>query len=180
MGTWTCNGTGAEQWTRGTDGTVRALGKCLDVHNGGTKNGTPVDLFTCNGSRAQQWATRSGTLYNAQANKCLTIPGASTKPGTALSLLTCGTQKAEQWALPVSANPRAGALVSAETAALCLVDTGGQTKNGTPVEASTCTSSSTQHWTVAPDGTLRVNGRCMDVHNSGTKSGSAVDLYTCN
>ena len=42
VGTWTCNGTGAEQWTRGTDGTVRALGKCLDVHNGGTKNGTPV------------------------------------------------------------------------------------------------------------------------------------------
>ena len=180
VGTWTCNGTGAEQWTRGTDGTVRALGKCLDVHNGGTRNGTPADLFTCNGSRAQQWTVRSGTLYNPQANKCLDIPGASTKPGTALSLLSCGTQKAEQWALPVSANPRAGALVSAETAALCVDDTGGRTKNGTPVQVYTCNGGSAQRWTVAPDGTLRVNGRCMDVRNSGTKSGTAVDLYTCN
>ncbi|MFD8071001.1 PA14 domain-containing protein, partial [Streptomyces parvulus] len=33
---WTCNGTGAQQWTRADDGTLRALGKCLDVSNGGT------------------------------------------------------------------------------------------------------------------------------------------------
>ena len=28
---YTCNGTGAQQWTIGDDGTIRALGKCLDV-----------------------------------------------------------------------------------------------------------------------------------------------------
>ena len=180
VGTWTCNNSGAQQWTRGTDGTVRALGKCLDVRSSGTKNGTPIDLYTCNGSRAQLWAARNGTLYNAAANKCLNIPGGSAKPGTQLALLTCGTQKGQQWALPVSANPKVGALVNAETAKLCADDTGGRTKNGTPVQVYTCNGGSSQHWTVEPDGTLRVNGRCMDVHASSTKSGTAVDLYTCN
>jgi hypothetical protein len=180
VGTWTCNNSGAQQWTRGTDGTVRALGKCLDVQGSGTKNGTPIDLFTCNGSKAQLWAVHNGTLYNAQANKCLNIPGGSTKPGTQLALLTCGTQKGQQWALPVSANPEAGALVNAETAKLCVDDTGGRTTNGTPVQVYTCNGGSSQRWTVEPDGTLRVNGRCMDVHGSSTRSGTPVDLYTCN
>ena len=180
VGTWTCNGTAAQQWTRAPDGTVRALGKCLDVHDSGTRDGTPVDLFTCNGSAAQLWTARNGTLYNAHANKCLNIPGQSTKPGTALALLSCGRQRAQLWTLPVSANPRAGALVSQEGARLCVNDTGNRTKNGTPVEVSTCNNGPSQHWTVEPDGTLRVNGRCLDVHDSGTRSGTAVDIFTCN
>ncbi|MFD6365298.1 ThuA domain-containing protein, partial [Streptomyces roseolus] len=32
---WTCNGTGAQTWTIAGDGTVKALGKCLDVSGGG-------------------------------------------------------------------------------------------------------------------------------------------------
>lgn len=35
-----CNGTAAQQWTVGSDGTIRALGKCLDVTGGGTADGT--------------------------------------------------------------------------------------------------------------------------------------------
>ncbi|NUK13674.1 ricin-type beta-trefoil lectin domain protein, partial [Streptomyces lunaelactis] len=31
-----CNSTAAQQWSVGTDGTIRALGKCLDVTSGGT------------------------------------------------------------------------------------------------------------------------------------------------
>ena len=44
---YTCNGTGAQQWTRGTDGTLRALGKCLDIAGPSTADGTrdpPVGL----------------------------------------------------------------------------------------------------------------------------------------
>ena len=29
-----CNGTAAQQWTMAADGTIRALGKCLDVSGG--------------------------------------------------------------------------------------------------------------------------------------------------
>ncbi|GAB3954554.1 hypothetical protein GCM10027614_61840 [Micromonospora vulcania] len=34
-----CNGTAAQQWTIGSDGTVRALGKCLDVRDNATTDG---------------------------------------------------------------------------------------------------------------------------------------------
>ncbi|MEV4490168.1 ricin-type beta-trefoil lectin domain protein [Micromonospora coxensis] len=47
------------------DGTVRSLGKCLDVKSSGTTNGTPVQLWTCNGTGAQQWAPQAdGSLKN--------------------------------------------------------------------------------------------------------------------
>ncbi|WP_392892427.1 RICIN domain-containing protein [Streptomyces sp. LN699] len=32
-----------------------ANGKCLDIENGGTGNGAPVQIHTCNGIVAQQW-----------------------------------------------------------------------------------------------------------------------------
>jgi Ricin-type beta-trefoil lectin domain-like len=35
------------------DGTIRALGKCLDAARGGTSNGTVIDLYDCNGTAAQ-------------------------------------------------------------------------------------------------------------------------------
>ncbi len=70
-----CNGTGAQQWTLGTDNTIRALGKCLDVQYGGTSDGTPVELYDCNGTGAQQWIPQSdGSFYNPQSNKCLDNP----------------------------------------------------------------------------------------------------------
>ena len=36
---YTCNGTAAQQWVVGADGTIRGLGKCLDVAAAGTANG---------------------------------------------------------------------------------------------------------------------------------------------
>ncbi|HXA57991.1 MAG TPA: glycoside hydrolase family 3 C-terminal domain-containing protein, partial [Streptosporangiaceae bacterium] len=52
---YTCNGTGAQQWTVESNGTLEVLGMCLDVNGAGTANGTLVDLYTCNGTGAQQW-----------------------------------------------------------------------------------------------------------------------------
>ncbi len=41
---WTCNGTNAQQWTVGTDGTLRALGKCMDC---GTASAVPTSSGGC-------------------------------------------------------------------------------------------------------------------------------------
>ncbi|RDD86848.1 ThuA domain-containing protein [Streptomyces parvulus] len=73
---WTCNGTGAQRWTRADDGTVTALGKCLDVSGGGSADGTKIQLWTCNGSGAQKWAPQAdGTVRNPQSGKCLDASG---------------------------------------------------------------------------------------------------------
>lgn len=57
---WTCNGTGAQRFTFGTDGSlvVPASGKCVEAAGGGTANGTLAQLYTCNGSAAQRWSVR--------------------------------------------------------------------------------------------------------------------------
>ncbi len=68
---WGCDNTAAQEWTIGSDGTIRAFGKCLDVAFGGTANGTKVQLWGCDNTGSQQWVYRPYELVNPQSNKCL-------------------------------------------------------------------------------------------------------------
>jgi glucosylceramidase len=52
---YVCNGSGAQQWTRGADATLRALGKCLDVTGNNPADGTPLQIWTCTGAANQKW-----------------------------------------------------------------------------------------------------------------------------
>jgi glucosylceramidase len=98
---YSCNGTGAQQWTRGTDGTLRALGKCLDVSGGSTSDGSRVQLWTCNGSGAQQWTWTAGRdLVNPQANKCLDVTGNNSADGTPLQIWSCTGAANQKWNVP--------------------------------------------------------------------------------
>ncbi|WP_220183014.1 ThuA domain-containing protein [Sphaerisporangium album] len=99
---YTCNGTGAQQWTTGNGQTIRALGKCLDVSASGTANGTKVQLYTCNGTGAQNWAPQSdGTVRNPQSAKCLEIAGNNSADGTQAQIWDCVAGAANQkWVLP--------------------------------------------------------------------------------
>ncbi|MEU4143762.1 ThuA domain-containing protein [Streptomyces parvulus] len=98
---WTCNGTGAQRWTRADDGTVTALGKCLDVSGGGSADGTKIQLWTCNGSGAQKWAPQSdATVRNPQSGKCLDASGGTWNDGTPVHLWTCHTGTNQKWVLP--------------------------------------------------------------------------------
>jgi glucose/arabinose dehydrogenase/PKD repeat protein len=97
---WTCNGTGAQTWSR--DGaTLRALGKCMDVAGGATADNTRVQLWTCNGTGAQSWTPQAnGTLLNPQSAKCLAPQPGGTADGTQLVILTCSTAANQRWTLP--------------------------------------------------------------------------------
>ena len=99
---YTCNGTGAQQWTWNTgDGTIRALGKCMDVSGGGTANGTKVQLWTCNGTGAQAWQVRSdGSVFNPQSGRCLDDPAQNTANGTQLQIYDCNGTVAQVWHMP--------------------------------------------------------------------------------
>ncbi len=101
MQIYTCNQTGAQNWTVQPDGTIRLLGSCLDATGGGTSNGTLVELYSCNGTGAQQWhATTSGQLINTHSGLCLDDPNSSTTPGTQLQLYGCDNTAAQKWTLP--------------------------------------------------------------------------------
>jgi hypothetical protein len=98
---WGCNGTGAQQWTIGTDGTIQALGRCLDVAGGATAAGTPVQLWDCNGTGAQQWLkTSANQLVNPQSGACLDVTWANPAAGTPLQIWPCNGTVAQYWALP--------------------------------------------------------------------------------
>jgi hypothetical protein len=96
---YTCNGTGAQQWTY-TNNTLQVLGNCLDVNGGGTANGTTVDLYPCNGTGAQVWQHQSnGEYLNPQSGKCLDDSGFGGS-GTQAQIWACGDGSNQQWSLP--------------------------------------------------------------------------------
>jgi chitinase len=100
---YTCNGSSAQQWTVGTDGTVQALGKCMDVTGAGTADGTKVQLYDCNGTTAQQWQHQSnGELVNTNSGKCLDATNNSSADGTRLQIWTCSSAATanQQWTIP--------------------------------------------------------------------------------
>ncbi|WP_431973956.1 carbohydrate-binding protein [Micromonospora haikouensis] len=98
---FTCNGAAGQQWTVGSDATIRSLGKCLDVNGGASADGTKVQLWSCNGGNAQRWAAQSdGSLRNTPTGKCLDVSGNSSADGTVVHLWTCNGGANQKWTLP--------------------------------------------------------------------------------
>ncbi|MFC8453137.1 ricin-type beta-trefoil lectin domain protein [Kitasatospora sp. NPDC057223] len=96
-----CNGTAAQRWTVGSDGSVQSLGKCLDAASGGTADGTKVQLWDCNGTAAQKWSYNATThdLVNITANKCLDVAGNNPADATPVQLWTCTGGGNQKWTL---------------------------------------------------------------------------------
>ncbi|WP_425276269.1 RICIN domain-containing protein [Streptomyces carpinensis] len=43
-----------------------------------------------------------------------------------------------------------------------------------------CNTATGQRWSIAPDGTLRAFGRCLDIDGNGTADFTKVQLWDCN
>ncbi|MFJ4675783.1 ricin-type beta-trefoil lectin domain protein [Kitasatospora sp. NPDC088783] len=102
---WTCNNSAAQQVTVASDGTLRVLGKCVEVTgNGGTANGTLVEIWDCNGGNNQKWSynASTGALVNPQSGRCLDVPGFSTTDGTQLEIWDCNTGTNQRWTVPTT------------------------------------------------------------------------------
>lgn len=96
-----CDNSAAQTWTLASDGSVRALGKCLDVTRSGRADNTKVQLYDCNGTGAQQWWPKAGgALVNPPSGKCLDVPNSNTTNGVQLQIYTCNTTGAQTWRLP--------------------------------------------------------------------------------
>jgi hypothetical protein len=63
---------------------------------------------------------------------------------------------------------------------LCLANQNSLNAAANPIGIGACASSAGQQWSPYTDGTLRVQGGCLDVVAAGTTSGTAVDWYPCN
>ncbi|MFG2081754.1 RICIN domain-containing protein [Micromonospora tulbaghiae] len=123
-------------------GPVKGLaGKCLDVRNAATADGTQIQLYTCNGTTAQSWTvTPNGTVK--ALGKCLDVSGGAGADGTKIQLYTCNGTGAQNWSAQADGtlrNPSSGK---------CLDVSGNNSADGTAVHLWTCTGAANQRWTL--------------------------------
>ena len=135
--------------TRGTGGggagAVTGIGgKCLDVDNAGTADGTRIQLWTCNSSAAQQWS-RVGTTFRA-LGKCLDVSGGGTANGTKVQLWTCNGGPAQVW------QPRADGSVLNPQSGKVLDAAAASSADGTQIHIWEYVGGANQHWTVPAAG----------------------------
>ncbi|MEW2521045.1 ricin-type beta-trefoil lectin domain protein [Actinacidiphila alni] len=117
-------------------------GKCVDINNSGTADGTAVQLYGCNGTAAQKWTytpTAGGALR--ALGKCLDVGGSGTADYTKVQLWSCNGSGAQRWvAGPNSSlvNPQSGR---------CLDDPNSSTADWTQLQIFDCNSTAAQQWT---------------------------------
>jgi len=178
---WKCNGNPQQNWTFQPDGnpggagTLTIYGKCLDLANMGTAAGTLAHLYTCDGAANQQWLIDgvAGELLNPVSGRCLTDTGGTTN-GTQLTIQDCTPGAADQaWTLPASP-------VQSGVTGHCMNDPNNVTANGTPIVIWNCKGYTSERWTLEPDGTLRINGKCLDVLGRSKLDGAVLQLHGCN
>ena len=125
-----------------TGGTITGVGgKCLDVDNAGTADGTKIQLWTCNGTTAQSW-TKVGDTYRV-LGKCLDVDNGGTANGTKVQLWTCNGTGAQVWQ-PQSdgsiRNPQSGKVMEAA---------GGSSADRTQIQLGTYAGGAHQKWVVS-------------------------------
>ena len=163
----TCGSGTNQKWTVVQDGTMRVLGRCLDMAGLGTTTTTSLRLWTCNsGDGAQQWQAGSdGELINPRSGKCIYVPVTSAGNGTKPVVHACANNAQYHWLRP------AGSVLSG-VPGHCLAT------SGSTAEMVNCANVAAQHWTAETNGTIVQSGKCLI--EGGTTAGSAVSFGTCS
>ncbi|THA29469.1 coagulation factor 5/8 type domain-containing protein [Streptomyces sp. A1277] len=122
-------------------------GKCLDVTEGSTADGTPAQMWTCYpGSQNQSWTLNSDGSLTAKG-KCLDLVAGGTANGTAVHLWTCyGTVATQKWRLTA-----AGDLVNT-AANKCLDIKDNSNADGARLQIWDCAGTGNQKWTYSGSG----------------------------
>jgi hypothetical protein len=117
-------------------------GRCLDVPNSSTTNGTQLQLFDCSGASNQRWTYTSGRQLMVYGSKCLDASGQGTGNGTAVIIWDCNGQANQQW------NVNANGTITGVQSGLCVDANGAGTANGTKIIIWSCNGGSNQQWSL--------------------------------
>ncbi|MEU1288160.1 ricin-type beta-trefoil lectin domain protein [Kitasatospora sp. NPDC005856] len=97
---WDCLGNVNQTWRIAADGTIRAVGKCLDT-GGRTENGTALQIWDCNGAISQQWRVRAdGAIINVKSGRALDVRGWDTSNGALTQLWDFNGTANQLWHAP--------------------------------------------------------------------------------
>ncbi|WP_405914851.1 ricin-type beta-trefoil lectin domain protein [Streptomyces sp. NBC_00728] len=95
----TCSrNTPSQHWVFASDGSLRALGMCVQLAGGSTDDGTDLELAPCDGGSEQKFTLNSGNdLVNGLADKCTDVRDNGTADGTRLQLWSCAGTDNQKW-----------------------------------------------------------------------------------
>jgi len=93
---WACNATDAQRFAFASDGTLRVLGKCVQIR--GTDNGARLGIASCTGSSAQRFGYNSAyDLVNVQTDKCVDVPDGNSANGVPAQIWECTGAGNQKW-----------------------------------------------------------------------------------
>ena len=126
--------------TSGGSGVIRGVGsgRCLDVPNSSTTDGTQLQLWDCSGGSNQQWTYTSANELQVYGNKCLDAGG--TGNGAVVQIYSCWGGDNQKWRFNSD-----GTIVGVQSG-LCLDAVGAGTSNGTKIQLYSCWGGDNQKW----------------------------------
>ncbi|WP_378789306.1 PHB depolymerase family esterase [Nonomuraea fastidiosa] len=113
-------------------------GRCIDVPNGSTSDGTAVQLWDCNGGTNQQWTLTDSGELRVYGNKCLDAGGSSN--GARIQIYSCWGGDNQKWRI------NSDGTITGVQSNLCLDAIGQGTANGTGLQLYTCHGGPNQRW----------------------------------
>ncbi|MFI6318828.1 endo-1,4-beta-xylanase [Nonomuraea sp. NPDC050556] len=116
-----------------------ASGRCVDVPNATTTDGTQLQLWDCHSNSNQQWAYTAAQEIRVYGNKCLDAAG--TGNGVKVQIYSCWGGDNQKWRLNAD-----GSIVGVQSG-LCLDAAGNGTGNGTQLQIYSCWGGNNQKWT---------------------------------
>lgn len=179
---------------------VQVPGKCIDLTNGSTSNGTKLQSWDCaSGNTNQSWLVADGAIK--LGSKCIDVVDGSTQNGTQLQIWDCvAGNTSQQWQYA------GGRLVWANHNK-CIDLTDGSHSNGTSLQIWDCVNGNTsQQWTLSTtvaasngssssgsssstwSGTTAASGyiessknpgKCVDLTDGGKTNGLKVQIWDC-
>jgi endo-1,4-beta-xylanase len=125
----------------GDAGQIRgvASGRCIDVPNASTSDGTRVQLWDCHTGSNQQWTYTDAQEIRVYGNKCLDAGGSGN--GAGIQIYSCWGGSNQKWRLNSD-----GSIVGVQSG-LCLDAVNAGTGNGTQLQLYSCWGGDNQKWT---------------------------------
>ena len=124
-----------------------ATGRCFDLPNYATANGTRIKIQTCNGANAEKWVfvgtggtTTTGVVKGYVGNKCLDVSGSDTANGAVVQYWDCNYGNGQTWTRQAD-----GSFLNVH-AGKCLQPVGGLNAEGAMLEIFTCNTTAVQKW----------------------------------
>ncbi|GAA4192324.1 arabinofuranosidase catalytic domain-containing protein [Microbispora amethystogenes] len=117
-------------------------GRCVDVPNSTTTNGTQVQLYDCNGQNNQRWTSTSSKELQVYGNKCLDAYAKGTTNGTQVVIWDCNGGTNQQW------NVNSNGTITGVQSGLCLDANSAGTANGTKLILWACNGGANQQWSL--------------------------------